>query len=89
MLLAASVTHSTAQESTRAAIRRLRDYRVVPNVTYLTASNWEARLDLYVARTPDTLGPTPTFIYGGGWVGGTRESSAVGPWHCDRACRQY
>jgi acetyl esterase/lipase len=49
------------------------DLRVVNNLTYLTASNWEAKLDVYAPRTP---GPHPTVlhIHGGGWVGGSRES---------------
>ena len=49
------------------------DVRVVPNVTYLTASNWEARLDVY---TPASAGPHPTIlhIHGGGWTGGSKES---------------
>jgi len=47
--------------------------RVVNNVTYLTASGWEAKLDIY---TPQSPGPHPTVlhIHGGGWVGGSRES---------------
>ncbi len=49
------------------------DIRVANNITYLTASTWEAKLDVYVPRTP---GPHPTVlhIHGGGWVGGSRES---------------
>lgn len=49
------------------------DTRVVNNVTYLTASGWEAKLDVY---TPQAPGPHPTIlhIHGGGWVGGSRES---------------
>jgi acetyl esterase/lipase len=49
------------------------DTRVVTDVTYLRASNWEAKLDVYVPRTP---GPHATVlhIHGGGWVGGSRES---------------
>jgi acetyl esterase/lipase len=49
------------------------EFRVVPNVTYLTASNWEAKLDVY---TPTSPGPHPTIvhIHGGGWTGGTKES---------------
>ena len=49
------------------------DVRVVPNVTYLTANNWEARLDVY---TPAGPGPHPTIlhIHGGGWTGGSKES---------------
>jgi acetyl esterase/lipase len=49
------------------------DTRVATNITYLTASNWEAKLDVYVPRS---TGPHPTVlhIHGGGWVGGSRES---------------
>src|SRR5262245_6619971 len=49
-------------------------YRVVTGVTYLTASNWEAKLDVY---TPRAEGPHPTVvqIHGGGWTGGTREGT--------------
>jgi acetyl esterase/lipase len=48
------------------------DYRVTPDVTYLTASNWEAKLDVYRPATP---GPHPTVlhIHGGGWTGGSRQ----------------
>jgi acetyl esterase/lipase len=49
------------------------EYRVVSDITYLTANNWEAKLDVY---TPVTPGPHPTIlhIHGGGWTGGTKES---------------
>ena len=49
------------------------DYQVFPDITYLTASNWEAKLDVY---TPRGAGPHPTVlhIHGGGWTGGSRES---------------
>ncbi|HXH25810.1 MAG TPA: alpha/beta hydrolase, partial [Vicinamibacterales bacterium] len=52
------------------------EYRVVPNITYLTASNWEAKLDVY---TPRAAGPHPTVIqiHGGGWVRGTREGTLL------------
>jgi acetyl esterase/lipase len=79
VLFVLSATPSGAQETAlSSAARRLQDYRTVPNVTYLTASNWEAKLDLYVARTSETLRPTLIFIHGGGWTGGSRESSIVG-----------
>jgi len=50
-------------------------FRIVPNVTYLTANNWEAKLDVYTPR--EATGPNPTVIYihGGGWVGGLKETS--------------
>lgn len=49
------------------------DMRIVSGVTYLTASNFDAKLDVYTPRSP---GPHPTVlhIHGGGWVGGSRES---------------
>ena len=48
------------------------EMRVVPNITYLTANNWDATLDVY---TPNTPGPHPTIlhIHGGGWTGGSKE----------------
>ena len=63
-----------AQGPISLAVRLESDYRIVPNVTYLTASNWDAKLDLYVTRTPDKPLPTLIWIHGGGWTGGTKES---------------
>ena len=50
-------------------------YRIVSNITYLTANNWEARLDVIVPREGAAPNPTLIYIHGGGWVGGARESS--------------
>lgn len=49
------------------------EVRVTTGITYLTASNWEAKLDVYRPAAP---GPHPTIlhIHGGGWTGGSRES---------------
>ena len=49
------------------------EIRTTAGVTFLTASNWEAKLDVYRPATP---GPHPTLlhIHGGGWTGGSRES---------------
>ncbi len=64
------------------AVHSGNEYQVFPNLTYLTASNYELKLDIYKRR--DTTGPQPTliFIHGGGWVNGTKEQSlmAVMPW---------
>jgi acetyl esterase/lipase len=53
------------------------EYQVFPNVTYLVASNWEAKLDIYKRR--DTTGPQPTliFFHGCGWVQGSKEASQM------------
>jgi acetyl esterase/lipase len=52
-----------------------RSYRITPNVTYLTANNWEAKLDVY--QPLNETAPTPTLIYihGGGWTGGDRQAA--------------
>jgi acetyl esterase/lipase len=47
----------------------------LPNVTYLTSSNYESKLDLYVTRTADKPLPTLIWIHGGGWTGGVKESA--------------
>lgn len=58
------------------------EYQVFPNLTYLVASNYEAKLDVYKRR--DATGPQPTliFIHGGGWVQGSKEQSLMSlmPW---------
>jgi acetyl esterase/lipase len=58
------------------------EYQVFPNIRYLTANNYEAKLDVYKRR--GTAGPQPTliWIHGGGWTGGAKESSLMSlmPW---------
>ncbi len=64
------------------AVHAANHYQVFPNLTYLTASNYEAKLDIYKRR--DTTGPQPTVIYihGGFWAAGTKEGSLMSlvPW---------
>ncbi len=57
-------------------------YQVAANVTYLTATGYEAKLDVYRRRDVTTPQPTMVFYHGGGWVGGTKEASfmSVMPW---------
>lgn len=52
-------------------------YQVVPNITYLTANSYEAKLDVY--RRKGTTDPQPTliWIHGGGWTGGTKDSAIM------------
>lgn len=53
------------------------EYRVIPNVTYHVASDTENRLDLYLPRNATAATPVLMYIHGGGWVGGTKESSVL------------
>jgi acetyl esterase/lipase len=68
----------TAEWAARAANR----YQVTANVTYLTATGYESKLDVYRRRDLTTPQPTLVFFHGGGWVGGTKEASsmAILPW---------
>ena len=64
------------------AVQFANNYAITPNITYLLANNYEAKLDVYARR--NTTGPQPTLIHihGGGWTGGTKESalSFLMPW---------
>jgi acetyl esterase/lipase len=81
LALVFSAAAARAQTSATWAAVAANDFRTVPNVTYLTANNFEAKLDVY---TPNSPGPHPTVlhIHGGGWVGGTKESVVLRalPW---------
>jgi len=57
-------------------VRIWNQYAVVPNITYLTANNYESKLDVYRRRGVDGPLPTVIAIHGGGWTGGTKESTA-------------
>ncbi len=63
-------------DSERAAVLNSVGYRVVSNVTYLVASGYEAKLDMYLPRGQE---PHPALIqfHGGGWVGGTKEANSL------------
>src|SRR3954465_8603581 len=58
------------------------EYQVQANITYLTASGYESKLDVYRRRDVQTPQPTPVFYHGGGWVVGTKQSSVMSimPW---------
>jgi len=49
------------------------EYRVINDVTYLTASNYQCRLDVYVPRGATTPLPTVMYFHGGGWVARSKE----------------
>src|SRR2546426_4098266 len=79
LAFAALLPVASAQLSENAAFasQLQNQFRIVPNITYLTANNWEAKLDLYLPR--ESSGPNPTLIYihGGGWTGGSKEASVL------------
>jgi acetyl esterase/lipase len=53
------------------------DYQTAPNITYLTANNYEAKLDVYRRRNSPQPRPTLINIHGGGWTAGSKESNSL------------
>jgi len=62
-------------DSIRDFVRVADSYQFIPNITYRTASNWDAKLDLYEPRGLKAPNPTIMFFHGGGWTNGTKEAS--------------
>lgn len=78
LALSALATSLHAQSAgTRTALVLAGRYRVIPDQTYLTASNWEAKVDIYAPRDTSERAPTLVYIHGGGWVGGAKEQNLM------------
>ena len=75
LTIAALPARAQLSETAAFASQLQNEYRIVPNVTYLTANNWDAKLDLYLRREVSRPNPTLIYIHGGGWTGGTKEGS--------------
>src|SRR5258708_21550853 len=75
--LAPALSHAQSADAFAKALHIYGSYRVVPNITYLTANNWEAKLDVYQARDATTSNPTLVYFHGGGWVAGSKEASSL------------
>jgi acetyl esterase/lipase len=80
----ATLTQTMPAQSPTAewAIHAQNEYQVIPNVTYMTATAYESKLDVYKRRDTDAAQPTLVFYHGGGWIGGTKEASfmSIVPW---------
>ena len=81
--LCAAAQTAPAQPSPAAewATRVATEYQITSNVTYLTASNYESKLDVY-ARRATTPQPTVVYFHGGFWAAGAKENSVMAliPW---------
>jgi acetyl esterase/lipase len=64
------------------AVTAANNYQIAPNVTYLTASNVESKLDVYYRRGATTPQPTVVYFHGGFWAAGTKEGAVMTilPW---------
>jgi acetyl esterase/lipase len=75
--LASPLVYAQSTGTLARAIHIFDSYRVVPNITYLTANNWDAKLDVYQSREATTPNPTLIYFHGGGWTGGSKEGSSL------------
>jgi acetyl esterase/lipase len=82
VVFAQSATMSQLSPTAEWATRAQNQYQVLANQTYLTASGYESKLDVYRRRDVTTPQPTMIFYHGGGWVAGTKEASfmSILPW---------
>ena len=78
VLLAILAAQAFAQDTGSWTYNAVNDYRIVPNVVYSTANNYECKLDAYVRNNPGRTTPTVVYIHGGGWVAGAKETSLMG-----------
>jgi acetyl esterase/lipase len=79
VLAAASpAANKPPKEMLEAAALLATQYRVEPNIVYLTAGDWDGKLDLYLPRRPTgDLAPAVITIHGGGWMTGSKDEVAL------------
>jgi acetyl esterase/lipase len=79
IVVAFSSTTASAQlsETASRAVQITHEYRVVPDVTYVTANNYEAKLDIYLPRVLNAPNKTLILIHGGGWVNGSKDATTL------------
>jgi acetyl esterase/lipase len=82
MLTAVQPGFAQLSPSATWAAHAANEYRVIPNVTYLTAGSFEAKMDVYQRQGATSPQPTVIYMHGGFWVAGAKEGSlmALMPW---------
>ena len=82
LMITALTSNALAQSASDWTVHMRATHRVTPNITYMTATGHESKLDVYSRR--DTTEPQPTlvFYHGGGWVAGTKDAAILSfmPW---------
>lgn len=68
---------AAAQTAAEFAQQLYAEYRVVPNVTYLSVNGVDLKLDVYQKRNVTTPQPTIIHMHGGFWVGGNKEGAIL------------
>ena len=71
------MAHAQLSPTATWAAHAANEYQMLPNITYLAANNYEAKLDVYKRRDGTGSQPTLIWIHGGGWTGGTKETAVM------------
>jgi acetyl esterase/lipase len=82
LALASSTLSAQLSPSAQWAARAANNYQTAANLTYLTASGYESKLDIYFRRGATTPQPTVVYFHGGFWAAGAKEGSLMSliPW---------
>jgi len=82
LFVCAPTTSAQLSPSAQWAVTAANNYQIAPNVTCLTASNYESKLDVYYRRGVTTPQPTVVYYHGGFWAAGTKEGAVMTilPW---------
>lgn len=85
LLLATTLTLPVSAQLSPAATwaaQAANNYQIAPNLTYLTASNFESKMDIYYRRGVTTPQPTIVYFHGGFWAAGAKETALMTliPW---------
>jgi acetyl esterase/lipase len=76
MLALAAPALAQPSPDVQSAVALFQKVTTRPNIVYARANGWEGKLDIYAQRT-QTPAPTVIFIHGGGWIGGSKETSVL------------
>jgi acetyl esterase/lipase len=77
ILVGASVSAQELDSVAQWAAIAATEYEVIPNIVYTKASGYDIKLDVILAGPRSQVKPTLIHIHGGGWVIGTKETSAL------------
>jgi acetyl esterase/lipase len=84
LILTSSAGPVVAADATPAewAAHALNTHQVAANVTYLTANNYESKMDIYWRRGATSPQPTVVYFHGGFWAAGSKEGAifSLFPW---------
>ena len=77
-----AAAHAQLSPSASFATHALNDYQIFPNLTYITASGVDVKLDIYQRRGVTAPQPTLVFLHGGFWAAGSKDAALMSllPW---------